>query len=112
MHCGQRLAAVLPTWRRPRTPSLLDQIVAARSKRSLTTVIDTLGLDQERRASYRHLARSAGLPTVLVIMNTAAAICRERNRARDRPVPAPALTDQLRKISTLLEAAKMRIGTR
>jgi alkanesulfonate monooxygenase SsuD/methylene tetrahydromethanopterin reductase-like flavin-dependent oxidoreductase (luciferase family)/predicted kinase len=86
--------------------ALLDQIVAARSKRSLTTVIDTLGLDQERRASYRHLARSAGLPTVLVIMNTAAAICRERNRARDRPVPAPALTDQLRKISTLLEAAQ------
>ena len=38
--------------------ALLDQIVAARSKRSLTTVIDTLGLDQERRASYRHLAHA------------------------------------------------------
>ncbi len=33
--------------------ALLDQIVAARTKRSLTTVIDTLGLDQERRAYYR-----------------------------------------------------------
>src|SRR5687767_7779797 len=29
--------------------ALLDQIVAARAKRSLTTVIDTLGLDPERR---------------------------------------------------------------
>ncbi|HJY43029.1 MAG TPA: ATP-binding protein, partial [Propionibacteriaceae bacterium] len=68
--------------------ALLDQIVAARAKRSLTTVIDTLGLDPERRAGYRRLAREAGLPAVLVIMNTAAALCRERNRRRDRPVPA------------------------
>lgn len=86
--------------------ALLDQIVAARSKRSLTTVIDTLGLDPERRASYRRLAREAGLAPVLVIMNTAAALCRERNRQRDRPVPAPVLTDQLRKISRLLESAE------
>jgi alkanesulfonate monooxygenase SsuD/methylene tetrahydromethanopterin reductase-like flavin-dependent oxidoreductase (luciferase family)/predicted kinase len=86
--------------------AVLDQIVAARSKRSLTTVIDTLGLDQERRAYYRRLAREAGLPAVLVIMNTAAALCRERNRERDRPVPAPILTDQLRKISKLLMSAE------
>jgi len=84
---------------------LLDQIVAARSKRSLTTVIDTLGLDRERRANYRRLAREAGLPAVLVIMNTAGTLCRERNRERDRPVPAPVLTDQLRKIKRLLDTA-------
>ena len=86
--------------------ALLDQIVAARAKRSLTTVIDTLGLDPERRAGYRRLAREAGLPAVLVIMNTAAALCRERNRRRDRPVPAPILADQLRRIGRLLEAAQ------
>ena len=85
--------------------ALLDQIVAARSKRSLTTVIDTLGLDPARRADYRRLAREVGLPAVLVIMNTAATLCRERNRRRDRPVPAPVLTDQLRKISTLVKIA-------
>ena len=85
--------------------ALLDQIVAARAKRSLTTVIDTLGLDPERRAGYWRLARESGLPAVLVIMNTAAAVCRERNRERDRPVPAPVLTDQLRKIKRLLDAA-------
>jgi alkanesulfonate monooxygenase SsuD/methylene tetrahydromethanopterin reductase-like flavin-dependent oxidoreductase (luciferase family)/predicted kinase len=86
--------------------ALLDQIVAARIKRSLMTVIDTLGLDQERRADYRRLAREAGLPAVLVVMNTAAALCRDRNRLRDRPVPAPILTDQLRKISKLLDSAE------
>ena len=86
--------------------ALLDQIVAARTERSLTTVIDTLGLDPERRAYYLRVAREAGLPAVLVIMNTAPALCRERNRERDRPVPAPVLTDQLRRIKGLLDAAR------
>lgn len=85
---------------------LLDQIIAARTKRSLMTVIDTLGLDPERRADYLRLARATELPAVLVIMNTAAALCRERNRLRDRPVPAGVLTEQLRKISKLLESAE------
>src|SRR4051812_5357786 len=85
--------------------ALLDQIVAARTKRSLMTVIDTLGLDPIRRTDYLHVARTAGLPAVLVIMNTAAALCRERNRLRDRPVPAPVLTEQLRRISKLVEDA-------
>jgi alkanesulfonate monooxygenase SsuD/methylene tetrahydromethanopterin reductase-like flavin-dependent oxidoreductase (luciferase family)/predicted kinase len=84
---------------------LLDQIIAARAKRSLMTVIDTLGLDPVRRTEYLHLARAAGLPAVLVIMNTAAALCRERNRLRDRPVPAPVLTEQLRRIIRLMESA-------
>jgi predicted kinase len=69
--------------------ALLDQIVAARARRSLATVIDTLGLDQQRRLGYLEQARAAGLPAVLVIMNTPPALCRERNRLRDRPVPAP-----------------------
>jgi predicted kinase len=85
--------------------TLLDQIIAARTRRSLMTVIDTLGLDPVRRSDYQHLAHTAGLPTVLVIMNTAAALCRERNRLRDRPVPAPVLTEQLRRISRLVEFA-------
>jgi alkanesulfonate monooxygenase SsuD/methylene tetrahydromethanopterin reductase-like flavin-dependent oxidoreductase (luciferase family)/predicted kinase len=84
---------------------LLDQILAARTRRSLTTVIDTLGLEQLRRLGYLELAHSAGLPAVLVIMDTASALCRERNRRRDRPVPAPVLTDQLRKVRSLISRA-------
>jgi alkanesulfonate monooxygenase SsuD/methylene tetrahydromethanopterin reductase-like flavin-dependent oxidoreductase (luciferase family)/predicted kinase len=86
--------------------ALLDQIVAARTKRSLMTVIDTLGLDPQRRSDYRRLTGAAGLPAVLVIMKTAAPLCRERNRRRDRPVPAPILSDQLRKINRLIDSAE------
>jgi predicted kinase len=74
----------------------LDLIVAARVKRRLTTVIDTLGLDPVRRRGYLELARAGGMPALVVLLETDAALCRARNRARDRPVPAPALTAQLR----------------
>ncbi len=81
--------------------ALLDQILAARSGRALTTVIDTLGLDTVRRRSYLSRARAAGLPAVLIVFDTPAALCRERNAGRDRAVPAPVLTAQLRKLSEL-----------
>jgi alkanesulfonate monooxygenase SsuD/methylene tetrahydromethanopterin reductase-like flavin-dependent oxidoreductase (luciferase family)/predicted kinase len=77
---------------------LLDQIVTARSGRGLTTVVDTLGLDPLRRAGYLEHARRAGLPAVAVIFETEPAICRERNRSRSQPVPAPVLTAQLRRM--------------
>src|SRR5215207_8512572 len=81
---------------------LLDQIVAARARRGLTTVIDTLGLDPDRRRDYIRVARSAGLPAVLVVLDTPAALCRRRNRDRDRPVPAPVITEQLRRVRRLV----------
>ena len=80
---------------------LLDQIVAARIGRGLATVVDTLGLDPSRRVSHVEQARAAGLPAVAVVFDTADALCRERNAARDRPVPAPALAAQLRKVREL-----------
>ena len=84
---------------------LLDQIAAARTRRRLTTVIDTLGLDPDRRNDYLRLARSADLPAVLVIMDTPPALCRQRNRERDRPVPAPVITEQLRRVKNLIATA-------
>ena len=44
---------------------------------------------------------AAGLPAVLVILDTPARLCRTRNAERDRPVPADVLTAQLRKVRTL-----------
>ena len=85
---------------------LLDQIVTARTRRGLTTVIDTLGLDPERRRDYRRLARAVGLPAVLVVLDTPAALCRQRNRDRDRPVPAPVITEQLRRVRRLVAEAE------
>ena len=76
---------------------LLERIVAARLSRGLTTVVDTLGLDADRRLAWRDAARAAGLPAVVVLLDTPGEECRRRNARRDRPVPAPVLAEQLRR---------------
>jgi len=81
--------------------ALLETIVAARLGRGLSTVVDTLGTDAERRRRWRAAAASAGLPAVLVVLETPEAECRRRNAARDRPVPAPVLAGQLRTVRDL-----------
>jgi alkanesulfonate monooxygenase SsuD/methylene tetrahydromethanopterin reductase-like flavin-dependent oxidoreductase (luciferase family)/predicted kinase len=78
--------------------AVLDQIVAARVRRGLTTVIDTLGLDPGRRRGYLELARRHRLAGVAVLFDTDPAECRRRNRARDRAVPAAVLDGQLRRM--------------
>jgi alkanesulfonate monooxygenase SsuD/methylene tetrahydromethanopterin reductase-like flavin-dependent oxidoreductase (luciferase family)/predicted kinase len=78
--------------------ALLEQIVTARIGRGLTTVVDTLGTDVDRRRAWLAAARAAGLPAVVLVFDVDAAECRRRNRARDRPVPAPALNAQLRRM--------------
>ncbi|MEO5710268.1 MAG: LLM class flavin-dependent oxidoreductase [Nocardioidaceae bacterium] len=80
--------------------ALLELIVASRVRRGLTTVIDTLGLDPVRRTGWIDQARAAGVPTVAVTFDTPPTLCRSRNAARDRPVPAQVLTDQLRNAAT------------
>jgi F420-dependent oxidoreductase-like protein len=74
---------------------VLDMIVRHRLSRKLLTVIDTLGLDVERRAKYRELANRSGLACHAVLFDTSAEVCKSRNRARVRPVPARVLTSQL-----------------
>jgi F420-dependent oxidoreductase-like protein len=76
--------------------ALADAIVRARLGRRLTTVVDTLGLDTDRRRAYRDLARQHDLPCVAVAFDTPAAQCRARNRARPRPIPTDVLAGQLR----------------
>jgi alkanesulfonate monooxygenase SsuD/methylene tetrahydromethanopterin reductase-like flavin-dependent oxidoreductase (luciferase family)/predicted kinase len=81
----------------------LDLIVSARLRRGLTTVIDTLGLDDRRRLGYLESARAAGMRTAAIVFDTDPGLCRARNRLRDRPVPAPVLTAQLRRVRALLD---------
>jgi alkanesulfonate monooxygenase SsuD/methylene tetrahydromethanopterin reductase-like flavin-dependent oxidoreductase (luciferase family)/predicted kinase len=76
--------------------ALLETIVAARLGRGLCTVVDTLGTDPVRRQAWLAAGRAAGLPTVAVLLATPDAECRRRNAARDRPVPAPVLAQQVR----------------
>ncbi len=78
--------------------ALLDQIVAARLKRGLNTVVDTLGLDPARRREQLGAARQSGLPAVAVLFDTEPALCRRRNAQRDRSVPATVLDGQLRRV--------------
>ena len=75
--------------------ALLEQIVEARLGRGLTTVVDTLGLDDVRRRRWLSAARDAGLPAVVVLLDTPDDVCRARNRNRDRPVPAAVVAGQL-----------------
>ena len=81
--------------------AVLDQMVAARLKRRLLTVVDTLGFDDERRQRHLALAREVGLPTILVVFEVPEQLARERNRQRTRPVPASVLTSQIRRFRQL-----------
>jgi F420-dependent oxidoreductase-like protein len=76
--------------------ALLERIVAVRVGRGLTTVIDTLGLDAERRRAWLELARANGIPCVVVAFDAPAGECRERNRNRSKRIPVDVLTAQLR----------------
>ena len=68
-----------------------------RLRRRLLTVVDTLGLERDRRRAYVDLARRHGVPVVAVAFDVADAECRARNARRPRPVPAKVLAGQLRR---------------
>ena len=76
--------------------TLLEEVVRQRIGRRLTTVIDTLGLDRDRRVNWLRLAREQGIPCVVVAFDTPAAECRRRNRERAKRIPADVLTGQLK----------------
>ena len=81
--------------------ALLHQIVTARAGRRLTAVVDTLGLDPALRETWRGIATAAGLPCVAVHFDTPADVCRQRNAARDRRVPARVMAQQLSRAAAL-----------
>jgi len=80
---------------------LLELIVKRRLHRRLTTVIDTVGLDDERRRGYREAAASAGLPAFVVAFDTPGDVCRARNRERRRPIPERVLNGQIRRFGQI-----------
>ena len=74
---------------------VLDSIIERRLRRGLLTVVDTLGLEAERRARWQTLAAQQGVPCYAVAFDTPAAECKARNRKRRYQVPAKVLTQQL-----------------
>jgi len=77
--------------------SILDQMVEARLRRRLLTVVDTLGFDDDRRLRHLVFAREIKLPAILVVFDVPEQLARDRNRQRTRPVPASVLTSQIRR---------------
>jgi F420-dependent oxidoreductase-like protein len=75
---------------------VLDLILERRLARGLLTVVDTLGLDRERRVRYVELARRHRMRAHAVVFDTPADVCRARNRSRARPLPTAVLAAQLK----------------
>ena len=91
--------------------AVLESVVSARLGRRLTTVVDTLGFDVARRRGWLSQARDAGMPAVVVVLETPDEECRRRNAQRDRPVPARALAGQLRRARAVAAEVAARDGT-
>ncbi|HET9258557.1 MAG TPA: TIGR03560 family F420-dependent LLM class oxidoreductase [Acidimicrobiia bacterium] len=83
--------------------SILEQIVTERLRRGMTTVIDTLGLDQESRRRWIGLAREADVPAHTVVFDTPGPLCMERNESRTRPIPKTVLRKQLSRFNQVRE---------
>ncbi len=79
----------------------LHLLVERRVARGLVTVVDTLGFDAARRATWIAQAHAAGLRAVAVVMRTDAATCRSRNADRMRPLPKKVHDQQLKAMVTI-----------
>jgi F420-dependent oxidoreductase-like protein len=75
--------------------ALLEQIIAERVRRRLTTVIDTLGFDRESRRRWVALAHAAPVPAFAVVFDTPPAEIRRRNSVRLRALPKGVLDRQI-----------------
>jgi alkanesulfonate monooxygenase SsuD/methylene tetrahydromethanopterin reductase-like flavin-dependent oxidoreductase (luciferase family)/predicted kinase len=86
--------------------AVLDDIVARRMRRRLTTAVDTLGLDAAMRERWRQLAAAHHVPTVAVLFDTPAAECRRRNAVREARVPEATVSAQLRRWPAVREEVR------
>lgn len=84
--------------------ALLEQIVDERLRRGITTVIDTLGYDEQRRTSWIERAHDAAIPAYAVLFETPGVECERRNAARDRPIPKTVLRKQISRFAKEAEA--------
>jgi F420-dependent oxidoreductase-like protein len=105
---SDRLRAAVGTGERDQRASrdafeVLDLIVAKRLARGLTTVIDSTGLEAKRRDTWSSLADDNGVPAYAIVFDPPDAVVRERNRARDTPVPGKVVTAQLRESAAVAE---------
>jgi F420-dependent oxidoreductase-like protein len=84
--------------------AVLDDVLERRLRRRLLTVVDSLGLEPARRRGWLALARRHGVPCHAITFSTPAAVCRERNRQRQPPLPTRVVTAQRRAYDAALVA--------
>lgn len=78
---------------------ILERAVAERMSRRLTTVIDTTGLDSERRAAWVRAAHQAELPIYAVLFETSLESAASLNKRKAHPVPKKTLRNQFSRFS-------------
>jgi len=86
--------------------AVLDDVVARRLARRLTTVIDSLGTDAARRDEWRRLARRNQMPCVAVLFDVGSAQLRRQNRARAKRVPDDVVRRQLAEWPAVMAAVE------
>lgn len=74
-----------------------DLVIERRLRRGLTTVVDSLGFDRDRRAGWIAAARQRGRAVHAVRFELTDAEHRRRNRGREAAVPSKVLTSQLQR---------------
>jgi probable F420-dependent oxidoreductase len=87
--------------------AVLDLIVDARLRRGLTTVIDSTGLEPERRAAWLATARRRQRPAHAVVFDVPERTTRQRNKERAHPVPSKIVSTQLALLRDALDALPM-----
>ena len=75
--------------------AVLDDVVARRMRRKLTTVIDSLGTDPARRETWRRMAAAHDVACVAVVFDVPASQLRRQNAARAKRVPDDVIRRQL-----------------
>lgn len=86
----------------PAAFELLERIVAERIGRRLTTVIDSLGFDGQRRARWVLQAHDAGIPIHAIVFETPGEECERRNNLRSKSIPKTVLRKQVTRFRTVV----------
>lgn len=86
----------------PAAFEILERIVAERIGRRLTTVVDTLGFDAQRRAGWVRQAHEAGIPVHAIVFDTPGEECERRNGLRSKPIPKTVLRKQMTRFRSVV----------
>lgn len=93
---------------------LLERIVDVRLGRGLTVVIDTPGLDDDRRLRWQRAAEAHSIPQFAVLFFTDVETCLARNEARAHPLATNIIdrqTARCREITPAIAAQGFEVRT-